>query len=159
MNVAELARKMNATREELLATLATQGIDIGARAIKVHPQVAQKVLRLWESGKLVIKRVHEEEKAERHAVTHSKVAGPIAVGSRIRVSELAEKFQVPATTLITELMKNGVMATLNQEIDFETAELLGSFLNVQVVHAEKSEEEYHGLSIEELRAEDTEEQL
>ncbi|MDO8435742.1 MAG: translation initiation factor IF-2 [bacterium] len=159
MNVAELARKMNATREELLATLATQGIDIGSHAIKVQPQVAQKVLRLWESGKLVIKRATEEEKAERRAVPHSKVTGPIAVGPRIRVSELAEKFQVPAASLIAELMKNGVMATLNQDIDFETAELLGSFLGVKVERLAEAEEEYHGLSIEELRAEDTAEQL
>jgi len=40
------------------------------------------------------------------------------------VGELAEKLEVPVTALIGELIKNGIMATVNEKIDSETATLV-----------------------------------
>lgn len=48
----------------------------------------------------------------------------IIIPDAITVNELAEKLGLPATALITELFKNGIMATLNQRIDFETAQII-----------------------------------
>lgn len=42
----------------------------------------------------------------------------------ITVGDLAEKLSIPVTMLITELMKNGVMATVNERIDFDTAQII-----------------------------------
>lgn len=45
----------------------------------------------------------------------------IEIGDLITVGALAEKLSLPATKLIAELFKNGVMATINEKIDLDTA--------------------------------------
>jgi len=69
------------------------------------------------------------------------MATTIQIDDMITVGTLAEKLMLPVTRLIAELMKNGVMATVNEKIDFDTAEIIVSELNldVELVRAEKSE--------------------
>ncbi len=52
----------------------------------------------------------------------------IEIEDTITVGSLAEKLMIPVTRLITELMKNGVMATVNERIDFDTAQIIVSEL-------------------------------
>ncbi len=42
----------------------------------------------------------------------------------ITVGTLAESLSIPVSRLIGELMKNGVMATVNERIDFDTAQII-----------------------------------
>ncbi|OIP22479.1 translation initiation factor IF-2 [bacterium CG_4_10_14_0_2_um_filter_33_32] len=42
----------------------------------------------------------------------------------IQVKELAEKLGKPVVEVISELLKNGVMATINEDIDYETAAII-----------------------------------
>ena len=46
---------------------------------------------------------------------------PVQIGSAITVGELAELLQRSAVDVIKELMTNGVMATINQQIDYDAA--------------------------------------
>lgn len=56
----------------------------------------------------------------------------IQIEDMITVGALAEKLEVPVSKLITELMKNGVMATLNERIDFDTAQIIVAELGLDV---------------------------
>ena len=56
----------------------------------------------------------------------------ISIADSITVSELAETLNIPVTTLIGELFKNGIAATINQRIDFETAQIIVEELGVDV---------------------------
>src|SRR3982750_1967209 len=58
---------------------------------------------------------------------------PIRLPEIISVGEFAERLQLPVTKIIGELMKNGVMATINEQIDFDTAAIIASDLGVEVV--------------------------
>lgn len=60
------------------------------------------------------------------------MARTIEIGDMITVGALAEKLSLPATTLIGELFKNGVMATINEKIDFDTAQILVGELGIEV---------------------------
>lgn len=51
------------------------------------------------------------------------MAKTISIENTITVGDLAGKLDIPATQLIGELMKNGVMATVNEKIDFDTAQI------------------------------------
>lgn len=64
-------------------------------------------------------------------------ARTIQVEEVITVGALAEKLDIPVTALITELMKNGVMATVNEKIDFDTAEIVTAEINADVVLEKK----------------------
>lgn len=66
----------------------------------------------------------------------------------VTVGDLADKLGIPVVKLIGELFKNGIMATVNQRIDFETAEIIVSELgiDVQVAHKDTSmadQESFH----------------
>ncbi len=61
----------------------------------------------------------------------------IQIADKITVKELAEKINKPASAVIMELMKSGIMATANQEIDFETAEKLCESFDIIVEKAEE----------------------
>ncbi len=56
----------------------------------------------------------------------------ISVADSITVGELAETLNLPVTTLIGELFKNGIAATINQRIDFETAQIIVEELGLDV---------------------------
>src|ERR1700692_2009788 len=48
----------------------------------------------------------------------------IEIEDMTTVDTLAERLSIPVTRLIGELMKNGVMATVNERIDFDTAQII-----------------------------------
>lgn len=60
------------------------------------------------------------------------MARTIEVEDTITVGTLAEKLMLPVTRLIAELMKNGVMATVNERIDFDTAQIIVEELGLDV---------------------------
>ncbi len=67
---------------------------------------------------------------------------PVLIPEVIGVGEFAEKLGLPVTRVIGELMRNGVMATINEQIDYDTAAVIGSDLGFEieaepVVEAEK----------------------
>ena len=56
----------------------------------------------------------------------------VLIPDNIIVSELASRLKVTATDVIKKLMGLGVMATINQEIDFDTASLIAEEFNAKV---------------------------
>lgn len=62
----------------------------------------------------------------------------IEIEDMITVGDLAERLMLPATKLITELMKNGVMATVNERIDFDTAQIIVGELGLDIELAKKA---------------------
>lgn len=75
----------------------------------------------------------------------------VVVADSITVGELAETLHLPVTSLIGELFKNGIVATINQRIDFETATIIVEELGLDVTLERKaastsSERKVHALS-------------
>ncbi|OPJ61811.1 translation initiation factor IF-2 [Clostridium oryzae] len=62
----------------------------------------------------------------------------IEISNTITVKELSEKLNKPSTEVIKQLIFLGVMAAINQEIDFNTAEKLAAKFDVQVVLKEEN---------------------
>lgn len=56
----------------------------------------------------------------------------VIVADSITVGELAETLNLPVTTLVGELFKNGIVATINQRIDFETATIIVEELGLDI---------------------------
>jgi translation initiation factor IF-2 len=56
----------------------------------------------------------------------------IEIADMITVGDLAEKLSIPVSRLIGELMKNGVMATVNERIDFDTAQIIVEELDLGI---------------------------
>lgn len=56
----------------------------------------------------------------------------LVIADSVTVGELAETLNLPVTQLVGELFKNGIVATINQRIDFETAEIIIEELGLNV---------------------------
>ncbi|MDL5028353.1 MULTISPECIES: translation initiation factor IF-2 [Vibrio] len=63
----------------------------------------------------------------------------VAIGETIVVSELASKMSVKATEVIKVMMKMGAMATINQVIDQETAQLVAEEMGHKVILRKENE--------------------
>lgn len=66
------------------------------------------------------------------------MATKIEIDQTITVGNLAEQLLIPVSKLIGELMKNGVMATVNERIDYDTAQIIVSELDLDVELTKKT---------------------
>lgn len=73
----------------------------------------------------------------------------IVIADSITVGELAETLNIPVTTLVGELFKNGIVATINQRIDFETAQIIIEELGLDV-EIQKKESAAVGRTVHQL---------
>jgi translation initiation factor IF-2 len=80
----------------------------------------------------------------------------IEIPDAITVNELAQKISVKSSELIKVMMNMGVMATINQSLDQDTAILIIEELGHTATTANESEEEEMTLDIEEHKNEDLE---
>ena len=144
MNVSELARQLRIHPQKLLQILPEFGFDIGVRAVKVDDRVAQQIQRDWKRIKFVLEKREKEEKEkqkllEKEARKQSGIS--VEIPAVLTVRELADRLQLPTTTLIKELMKNGILASQNENIDRDTAVILAEELGFAVKESgQKSEE-------------------
>jgi translation initiation factor IF-2 len=65
----------------------------------------------------------------------------IEIEDMVTVGTLAERLSIPVARLIGELMKNGVMATVNERIDFDTAQIIVEELDLGLALTKKKTEE------------------
>ncbi len=63
----------------------------------------------------------------------------LTIAGTITVGDLAEKLALPVANLVGELFKNGIVATVNQRLDFETVQIIVEELGIDVT-LKKSEE-------------------
>lgn len=61
----------------------------------------------------------------------------IQIEDGITVGALADELQIPVSTLVGELFKNGVMATVNERIDFDTASIIVGELGIEATLEKK----------------------
>ena len=70
------------------------------------------------------RREKEKQRALKGPIEHRKQSREVVVPETITVQELANRMAEKGADLVKALMKMGVMATLNQPIDADTAELI-----------------------------------
>ncbi|MBR3149128.1 MAG: translation initiation factor IF-2 [Eubacterium sp.] len=78
------------------------------------------------------KKETEAQRLARIAEQRKKQQIKIEVPEEITVGELASLLRITATEVIKELMKLGMMVTVNEVIDYETAEIVGTELGAKV---------------------------
>jgi len=114
---------------------------------------------LWEDNiELLNKKSKKPKKAKeiKQPTPPPERKKAITMGDFITVKELSEKIGIQVAEIIKKLMSMGVLATINQELDFETAYLIASEFNVELERKSvKSFEE----QLEEFDVEDSEEEL
>ncbi|MFH1750010.1 MAG: translation initiation factor IF-2 [bacterium] len=144
MKIPELAKKLEITPADLRKYASDLGYNIGHKSRTIKDSVA---LKLDEK----IKELLEQKKVERLKKDQANIkkkdqseAGPpqaekIEIPPILTVKNFASLIQKPVTVVIKELMKNGIMATINENIDYDTAAIIADELEIKVVRSKNKE--------------------
>ena len=144
MNITELARILRITPNELREQLPKLGFDIGQKAIKIPKQTANKIIKDWprlrrqmETQKAIEREREEAEEKEQRKL--NKVT--VTLSQFITVRELSEISNIPVNKILAELMKNGIFASLNERIDYDTVWLISEDLGLDIVKESEEDKE------------------
>lgn len=136
MNISELARRLGTSTEDLRDKLPSLGFSIGRHAIKINDREAQRIQMAWSEMKRRVRLTERrEEQMAQAAAQKAGIKPPVQkevdLPAVMTVREFATVIDVPIAKVMRELMKSGILASLNERIDFETASIVAEDLGVK----------------------------
>ena len=119
--------KYNERYEQIVPTNKHKNDNYSSKKQKISQKSAQRARQQYS------KKETETEKLKRLELERArKQQLKVLIPDNITVSELATRLKATATEVIKKLMGLGIMATINQEIDFDTASLVSEELGAKV---------------------------
>ncbi len=112
--------------------LASQGGRKDSDMSSSKQKLKQKSQQYKKQGTRSNKRETEAERLKRIAAERAKKTLTVKIPDEITVADLAALLRRTAAEVIKEMFKMGVMATVNQTIDFDTAEIVATELGAKV---------------------------
>ncbi len=144
MNITELARRLNVTPNELKQNLPKLGFHIGPRAIQIPNKQAEKVIKIWQEKKekeKALAKIKEKISQENKKEKTSESLKLITLPPTIQVYRFAEKLSMSVPKVMSELIKNGILASINESLDYEIAAIIAENLGVKTIRGEIEQEE------------------
>jgi translation initiation factor IF-2 len=156
VKISELAEKLDSSVEEIVSLIKELDFEYDQESFEVDQDLAELIEDELGTTKsnvdVLVDKVEdalerEVVKSQRKktagkdvktnsrseaAVLEQKKIGKLEVDESISVKELAEKTGINAAKIIGELMKNGIIANINQQLDFETASVIMSEFSVEL---------------------------
>lgn len=141
MNVSELYRELKMTKDEFFPLVKELGFALGERAIKIDDRVAVKIIEAIRQKRKAEnkKSIFAEETVrpvEQEAVASDRV---LEIPPTITVKAFADVLKKRVADLIAVLMRNGIMATINETLDYETAAIIAEDMGFKPVAAQAQE--------------------
>lgn len=118
MDISTLSKQLNMSSSQLRYKIKEAGFFVSPRANKIDNQLAKQILTALSDKKEPVATV-----------------GPlkdVSIPKVITVKELATKLSLDITVVMKKLIQNGVMATINEEIDYDTAAIVAGDLGFNV---------------------------
>ncbi|MCR6515262.1 MAG: translation initiation factor IF-2 [Clostridium sp.] len=164
IRVYELAKELNISSKDLIELLMDEfSVEVKNHMSVIEDEDAELIKELLgdsnktedsektivdEYEEILAEEVNKGNKKKKRFKKNSKNeeeengadTGIIEIGETIMVKDLAEKLKKPSAEVIKTLMFAGVMAGMNQEIDFETAEKVCEKFEVVAEKKEDSQE-------------------
>jgi translation initiation factor IF-2 len=161
IRVYELAKELQISSKELIELLMNEfSVDVKNHMSVIEDEDAELIKELiGETGsasdktivdeyeEILAEEVNNQAKKRKKKKSEEAVeavgeggSGVVEIGETITVKELAEKLGKPTADVIKTLIFTGVMAAINQEIDFATAEKVCEKYECLVVKKEEKEE-------------------
>ena len=144
MNITELARRLKVTPNELKQNLPKLGFHIGPRAIQIPDKQADKVIKIWqekiEKAKTLAK-IKEKISLTNEKEKKTETQKIITLPPTIQVYRFAEKLSMSISKVMNELIKNGILASINENLDYEIAAIIAENLGVKTTRGEEEQED------------------
>ena len=110
--------------------IAKQAAELQQQPTKEEQEEIEREEKAMAAQKIIATEGNQEQ--------IKKKEGVVRLQGEVTVKEFAEKTGIQVPSVIQTLMKNGVMATVNQTIDFDTAAVVADELGVKVQKEEVS---------------------
>lgn len=137
MNISTLAKKLGYHTQEMRKMIETMGYRLRPTASKISDKKAKEITK-----KLQREEKNKEEQQVKLAQEEKKAQEPkkYFVPQIVTVKDFADILGLEATDVIKQLIQEGIMATINEEIDFETAAIIAEELGFKIeLKREKSD--------------------
>ncbi len=136
MNISELARRLGVSTEDLRAKLPALGFSIGRHAIKINDREAQRIQMAYSEMKRRVRLTERREEQMAQAAAQKAGIKPpvqkeVELPAVMTVRDFATVIDQPIAKVMRELMKNGILASLNERIDFDTASIVAEDMGVK----------------------------
>jgi translation initiation factor IF-2 len=141
---ADKAAHRHKTRGSHVMVAGVEDDDRTSRfAGQMHLSAADRARRTTGRGKAKPTRRHAEQARSGTGFTRptAPIVREVAIGDAISVADLAQKLALKGGDVVKALFKMGVMATINQIIDHDTAVLVVEELGHTAVHADAGDAE------------------
>lgn len=121
--------KYNERYENVSGTAVSERVNDGSRKQKIK-QKSQQYNR--KQGTRARRKETEAERLARIQAERANRKIVVTVGESITVGELASQLKMTAAEVIKKLFSYGIMAGINESIDFDTAEIVATELGAKV---------------------------
>ncbi len=166
VRVYELAKELRMTSKELISKMKDLDLNVNSHMSSLEEEEAEMVKELIEEEKKLKKSNNRsngksnkklnkkgnkknkpqyfdndiEDNIKSDDKVEDKKVNSIEIGDNIIVRDFAEKIGVSPTELITKLIGLGVMAGINDSIDYDVASLLGEEYGYEIIKKEDKED-------------------
>lgn len=164
LRVYQLAKDLEISSKKLIEHLSDLSIEVKNHMSSLSDEEAEIVIELLTGGKTIIKENSETKKNQVEKTEQKKDAKninisikkeeikessnkTITVNNKIIVKDFAKLLGKKVNEVIFKLINIGVMASINNEIDYETCVQIAAEYETDVKLLEESEEEVHDISI------------
>ena len=118
MDISTLSKQLNMSAQQLRFKMNSAGFRVSPKANKIDNMMAKQVIQAFSAKEVV-------------------PAGPVvlkdvSLPKVMTVKELSATLGLDVTVVIKKLIMSGVMATINEEIDYDTAVIVASDLGFNV---------------------------
>lgn len=124
MDISTLSKQLNMSSQQLRYKMKEAGFYVSPKANKLDNQLAKQVLNAFTTQK--------------QAPAKTTAPKDVSLPKVITVKELAVKLSLDVTAVIKKLIQNGVMATINEEIDYDTAAIVAGDLGFNVSEVQEA---------------------
>jgi translation initiation factor IF-2 len=119
MDLSSLSKQLNLKEKELRQKVYEAGIKLSPRARKVDNYLARQIMEALQP----------KPKIDPNA---PKIVKKVQLPAFIKVKDYVEVLGLSVQEIIKALLKNGVMANINEEIDYDTAAIVATELGFDV---------------------------
>jgi len=123
MDISTLSKQLNISSNQLRIKMKAAGFFVNPRANKIDNQLAKSVLNKFAPKKEIPASEKERE---------------IKLPKVLSVKEFAQILKLEINVVIKKLIENGVMASINEEIDYDTAAIVSADLGYNVAEEVES---------------------
>ena len=145
--IEEAAEAITPQKKVRYVDTRSNAVDLDVQLAKEKAEELAPEMKDTDTNKERIKKSKNPKQSQKKNQPANKMEAPkpkpekkeklhVVIGDTITVGDLAQKLKVAATEVIKRLMQLGIMAAMNQEVEYDVAALIAEDMGAEVTREE-----------------------